>query len=43
MAMGITAVVISGLQVGSPQTTGVLLGIGLSALALDALDREKED
>jgi len=43
MAMGVAAVIVSTLQAAPAQTTTVMLGIGLFALALDALDQGRED
>ncbi|MFN2223308.1 MAG: hypothetical protein ACK2UH_12190 [Candidatus Promineifilaceae bacterium] len=40
LAMGMVVVVLSTLGVTEVETSIVLLGIGLFALALDALDRE---
>jgi hypothetical protein len=40
LAMGVVVVVLSTLGVTEVETSIVLLGIGLFALALDALDRE---
>lgn len=43
MAMGVAAVVISTLRAAPAETTVVMLGIGLFAPALDALDQGKEE
>jgi hypothetical protein len=42
LAMGVAAVILGILKAASTETTVVLLGIGLFALALDALDQGKE-
>jgi hypothetical protein len=42
MAMAVSAVVIGVLKAAPAETTVVILGIGLFALALDALDQGKE-
>lgn len=42
MAMGAAAVVLGILKAATPETTVILLGIGLFALGLDALDQGKE-
>jgi hypothetical protein len=42
MAMGVAAVVVGTMKVAPAETTVVMLGIGLFALALDALDQGKE-
>jgi hypothetical protein len=43
MAMAVAAVVIGVLKAAPAETTVIMLGIGLFALALDALDQGKED
>lgn len=43
LAMGVAAIIIGVLEAASVETIVVLLGIGLFALALDALDQEKEE
>ncbi|MGB7537669.1 MAG: hypothetical protein WBM17_03950 [Anaerolineales bacterium] len=43
MAMAVAAVVIGVLKAAPAETTVVLLGIGLFAIALDSLDQGKED
>jgi hypothetical protein len=42
MAMGVAAVVIGVLKAAPAESTVIMLGIGLFALALDALDQGKE-
>jgi hypothetical protein len=43
MAMAVAAVVIGVLKAAPAETTVIMLGIGLFALALDALDQGKEE
>ncbi len=43
LAMGVAVVVLGVLKAAAPESTGIMLGIGLFTLALDALDRGKED
>jgi hypothetical protein len=40
LAMGVAAVVLGLWKAATPESTGIMVGIGLFALALDALDRD---